>query len=113
MQIDPNTVVKKIEELKCNRQLSSDQSYYFYLKYTTKSLHDMIKFNAKSQLNAVDLTVLFLPYMELVSKHDRILPSHSLLLNVLQNSEKLFASDSCQTEPKVKTNLLQKIKSKN
>jgi len=112
VKINSNAVIKKIEELKCIRQLTSDDSYYFYLKYITNSLHDIVKLNSKSQVNIVDVTVIFLPYIELVNKSDRILPSHSILLYILQNSEKLFSNDSCQTEIKPKTKLLQRINSK-
>lgn len=89
-----------IDELKCDQTLSSDESNYFYIKYLSKSILDILKASGTKKMTEIDMAVLFVPFVEMPSRFERILPSQSFLLNILQNHKKLFASDVCEIDKK-------------
>ena len=92
--INTNFINKKLDEFKCAGKLATDQSYYHYLKYLTQSMLAIVNSNSKSKINTTDIAVMFLPFVELNNKFNRILPSHSILLYLI-NNENLFANDGC------------------
>lgn len=90
-----DAISKRINQFKCTNTLATDESTYFYYKYIFKSISEMVKLNEDSRLNEVDFAVLFIPFIELENKFNRILPSHSILLSILQNMSALFDKDEC------------------
>ena len=92
--INTNFINKKLDEFKCAGKLATDQSYYHYLKYLTQSMLAIVKSNSNSKINTTDMAIMFVPFVELNNKFSRILPSHSILLYLL-NNENLFAHDGC------------------
>lgn len=102
-----------IDELKCDQTLSSDESSYFYLKYLTKSILDILKTSGDKKMTEADVAMLFMPFVEMPTRFERTIPSQSFLLNILQNHKKLFASDVCEVNKKsdkksAKLNILKK-----
>lgn len=102
-----------IDELKCDQTSSSDESNYFYIKYLTRSILDILKATGDKKMTEIDMAMLFMPFVEMPSRFERTLPSQSFLLNILQNHKKLFASDVCEIDKKAgkksgKLNILKK-----
>ena len=94
--VDPAAVRLKINEMKCDVRLSTDESSYYYLKYLVSSLLELGKASGNEKVTETDLAVLFVPYVEMRSRFERVLPSQSILQSILQNSEGLFANDACE-----------------
>ena len=76
--------------------MSTDESSYYYLKYLVSSLLELGKASGNEKVTETDLAVLFVPYVEMRSRFERVLPSQSILQSILQNSEGLFANDACE-----------------
>ena len=94
--LDQDLINKKIEEFKCSKEIRTDESYYYYLKYITSCLSTL---NAKTQSlkNIIDVVQVFYPYIETNDRFNRILPSQSYLSYIVQNSQDLFSKkEDCQ-----------------
>lgn len=97
--IDENMIDRQIEYFRCVPEVKSDISFYQYFKY----LSDALKFiatndaSSKPELSLMNIAQLFNPFVELNDRFTNILPSHSYLLYMLQNYDKLFTvSTPCE-----------------
>ncbi len=104
MPLEEDLIEKKIEYFRCIPQLKVDISFYHYFKYLVESFRLMATNDAttKPELSIINIAQLFSPFIELNDRFEHVLTSHSYLLYILQNYEKLFSkTEPCGNESQV------------
>jgi hypothetical protein len=103
--LNENIIINKLEYFRCSNATKNDEiSYFFYLKYLLGFLRNLSSAEPKST-TVNDVTQIFYPYVEMTNKFDRILPTQSYLLYLLENFNTIFSKTSCKSKDFKDTNM--------